>query len=192
MIATLLIIGIALAWLGYETDWLTVRLESTEYQRAKLATQAKTEYGNTDMGKVKADMPEDMPPLKPTIFTPLDMPETTGELNIIGDYPLITGIASKSVLQDYTPNPCALHLPTHIRYTLITFGCIGSVWTQRVSYLQFLSGLPYCSLSIRQKLLSSIAKWFAVLHCCLICPQMQLRRYLLRYSEYLLLGGLLL
>ncbi len=73
MIATLLIIGIALAWLGYETDWLRIRLESTEYQRAVKAQQSK----------VKTDMPEQTEPLKPLEFTPLDMPEFTGSLNVI-------------------------------------------------------------------------------------------------------------
>ncbi len=32
MIATLTIIAIAFTWLAYETDWFTVRLETTEYQ----------------------------------------------------------------------------------------------------------------------------------------------------------------
>jgi len=83
MIATLLIICIALAWLGYETDWLTVRLESTEYQRQQLAIKAKREFGNMPMSKVK-DMPEEAESLyQPSQFTPLDMPEFTGTLNII-------------------------------------------------------------------------------------------------------------
>ncbi len=46
MIATLIIIGIALAWLGYETDWLRIRLESTEYQRT---VKAQAEVKVKDM-----------------------------------------------------------------------------------------------------------------------------------------------
>lgn len=77
MIATIIILVIALAWLGYETDWLRVRLESTEYQRAKLAErQAET-------ASVKPDMPEETEPLKPLEFTPLDMPDFAGSLNIV-------------------------------------------------------------------------------------------------------------
>lgn len=49
MIATLTIIAVAFYWLAYETDWFTVRLESTEYQRRQLV---KTEI------KVNADIPE--------------------------------------------------------------------------------------------------------------------------------------
>ena len=80
MIATLIIILLGLIWLGYETDWLRIRLESTEYQRQQLA-KAKTEYGNTAM--VATDKPEDTTPYRPSEFTPLDMPEFTGSLNIV-------------------------------------------------------------------------------------------------------------
>lgn len=34
MIATIIIVSLALIWLAKETDWLRIRLESTEYQRA--------------------------------------------------------------------------------------------------------------------------------------------------------------
>ena len=78
MIATLIIIGIALAWLGYETDWLSIRLESTEYQHQQLnRAQVKAEFSNN------ADMPEDSTPYRPSEFTPLDMPEMAGTLNIV-------------------------------------------------------------------------------------------------------------
>ncbi len=85
MIATLTIIGVAFYWMLRETDWLRIRLESTEYQRQQLAIKAKREFGNMPMGKVK-DMPEDTETVslyQPSQFTPLDLPATTGDLNII-------------------------------------------------------------------------------------------------------------
>lgn len=82
MIATLTIIAVAFIWMLRETDYLRVRLESTEYQRQQLAIKAKQNFGNMPMSKVK-DMPEDTEPLKPLEFTPLDMPEFTGSLNIV-------------------------------------------------------------------------------------------------------------
>ena len=75
MIATIIIILLAFVWLGFETDFMRVRLESTEYQRAAKA--------QAEVSKIKADMPEDTEPLKPLEFTPLDMPEFTGSLNIV-------------------------------------------------------------------------------------------------------------
>jgi len=71
MIATIIIIALAFIWLAKETDYLRVRLETTEYQRAK-------------QGKVNASTETEKPSLyKPTEFTPLDIPEMTGSLNII-------------------------------------------------------------------------------------------------------------
>lgn len=70
MLISLIAITLAFAWLLAETDFLRVRLESTEYQRA-------------NRGKVKLDMPEALPKLKPLVFNPLDMPKTKGRLNII-------------------------------------------------------------------------------------------------------------
>ena len=72
MILALIIILLAFAWLAKETDYFRVRLESTEYQR----TQAEV--------KVNASTEPEKPSLyKPVEFTPLDMPEMTGTLNII-------------------------------------------------------------------------------------------------------------
>ena len=71
MIVSIIIILLAFAWLGKETDYLRVRLESTEYQRAQ-------------QSKVNANTETEKPSLyKPVEFTPLDMPEFTGTLNII-------------------------------------------------------------------------------------------------------------
>jgi len=74
MIATLLIIAIALAWLLFETDFLRIRLESTEYQK-KQALQSKNKAIETESNTTE--------PYKPTVFIPLEIPEFTGTLNII-------------------------------------------------------------------------------------------------------------
>ena len=76
MIALLIILTLAFTWLLKETDYLRVRLESTESQRIQLV---KVKMANS----AKADIPEGMTPVKPLIFTPLDMPDLTGSLNII-------------------------------------------------------------------------------------------------------------
>ena len=47
MIATLIIIVLAFGWLLYETDFLRIRLESTDYQRSK-ALQSKSEGIKTE------------------------------------------------------------------------------------------------------------------------------------------------
>jgi len=67
MIATIIILAIALAWLLYETDFLRVRL-----------LVGKT----VDSSKI---MPANIPQVnyKPSVFEPLDMPATTGNINII-------------------------------------------------------------------------------------------------------------
>ncbi len=49
MIATIIILAIAFTWLGYETKWFTIRLESTEYQNAVIA-----------QGKVKDSLESDL------------------------------------------------------------------------------------------------------------------------------------
>lgn len=75
MITAIIIIGIALSWLGYETDWMAVRLP----------------YGKPSTSKVLLlSAPTTKPVLlldtihyKPSEFELLDMPETTGSLNII-------------------------------------------------------------------------------------------------------------
>ncbi len=77
MIATIIILAIAFTWLGFETKGLTIRLESTEYQKAVIA-----------QGKVNHDVNHDTetnnPSLyKPSEFVPAEMPEFTGNLNIV-------------------------------------------------------------------------------------------------------------
>ena len=67
MIAAIILIALALAWLLFETDFMRVRLP---------------EGKAADNGKV---MPANIPQVKfkPSIFEPLDMPATTGNINII-------------------------------------------------------------------------------------------------------------
>jgi len=67
MIIAIILIGLALAWLLYETDFMRVRLPV-----GKVA----------DSGKVK---PAFIPQVnyKPSVFELLDMPATTGNINII-------------------------------------------------------------------------------------------------------------
>lgn len=79
MIAMLIIIGLAFAWLLYETDFMRIRLESTEFQKSKAMT-AKSEGIDSCLNST---VPTDTEPYKPSVFTPLDMPETTGNLNIL-------------------------------------------------------------------------------------------------------------
>lgn len=67
MIPTIIILAIAFYWLLRETDFMRVRLPV-----GKVA----------DSGKV---MPANIPQVnyKPSVFIPLDMPATTGNINII-------------------------------------------------------------------------------------------------------------
>jgi len=67
MIPTIIILAIAFTWMLYETDFMRVRLPA-----GKVA----------DSGKV---MPANIPQVKfkPSIFEPLDMPATTGNINIV-------------------------------------------------------------------------------------------------------------
>lgn len=67
----------AFVWLLIETDFLRVRLESTEYQRSQAG------YNKACGIRVKPDKPEALPKLKPLVFNPLDMPVTKGTVNII-------------------------------------------------------------------------------------------------------------
>ncbi len=64
----LMIIGLILAflWLGYESDWMRVRLPAHDPR-----------------GRVKLASSEETIPYKPSKFRRLDMPETTGNLKII-------------------------------------------------------------------------------------------------------------
>ena len=81
MIATIIILLMALIWLIYETDFMRVRLESTQCQTASNENTEAT----PDMPRVYTppDIPEGTIPFKPSDFTPLDMPETTGNINIV-------------------------------------------------------------------------------------------------------------
>ncbi len=87
MIATLLIIALAFVWLLKETDYMRVRLESTEYQKTQLAQadtlQTKRDWGSMPMNRIDKQSDTDITPLKPLDFTPLDMPDLTGSRNII-------------------------------------------------------------------------------------------------------------
>ncbi len=71
MIATIIMIALAFVWLAYETDYMQVRLP---------VGKAPEPTAQADNSKI---MPEDTPTLKPVEFTPLDMPEFTGSLNIV-------------------------------------------------------------------------------------------------------------
>ena len=71
MIIALVVIAIGLSWLLKETDYLRIRLETTEYQAMKIKPA------------IPEVAPESKMPYKPSEFTPLDMPEFTGNLTII-------------------------------------------------------------------------------------------------------------
>ena len=71
MIITLTVIAIALFWLLKETDYLRIRLETTEYQAMKIKPEIVTHDNTPEVH------------YKPSQFTPLDMPDFTGKLNII-------------------------------------------------------------------------------------------------------------
>ena len=77
MIAAIIIIGIAFTWLLKETDYLRIRLESTEYQKAVIAQGKVNHIVNHDTEA------ENKTPYKPSEFVPADMPEFTGKLNIV-------------------------------------------------------------------------------------------------------------
>jgi hypothetical protein len=84
-IISLSIIALALVWLGYETKYFTIRLESYEYQKDQ-TLQSKSSGIETSASVIlptPPDTTEPATPYKPSDFTPLDMPELTGNLNII-------------------------------------------------------------------------------------------------------------
>jgi len=81
MIPTIIIVALAFAWLLHETDFLRIRLESTEYQKSK-AIESKSE-GIKDLTNDNVSSESDKTPYKPTVFIPLEMPELTGTLNIM-------------------------------------------------------------------------------------------------------------
>ena len=75
MIATIVIIGIALYWLLRETDYMRIRLPVATADTAhSTATTAVSQYEHLNCPQVK---------FKPSVFIPLDMPATTGNINII-------------------------------------------------------------------------------------------------------------
>lgn len=103
MIAAVIIIGLAFVWLGFETRGLTIRLEtgrSRNFEARRAETRgmkegtsvtAPRESGTVETELVKEDglkvkktgLPDNAVPYKPAEFEPLDMPETSGSLNII-------------------------------------------------------------------------------------------------------------
>ena len=81
MLLSIIIILLGFAWLGYETDFMRVRLESSKYQWQQLAIK---EYRTSKVNaNTETEAPEETTPLKPVEFTPLDMPDFTGTLNIV-------------------------------------------------------------------------------------------------------------
>jgi hypothetical protein len=89
MIATIIILTIAFAYLGYETKWLTIRLPvgknidlddtNDDYGYVK----ANNDYLTRRMNNGKDVNNNPNPPItNPVIFTPLDMPELQGTINI--------------------------------------------------------------------------------------------------------------
>lgn len=70
MVTVIVILILVLSWLLKETDFMRIRLESTEYQRAK----AKVNYEPETTDGI---------PYKPSEFVALDLPELSGSLNIV-------------------------------------------------------------------------------------------------------------
>lgn len=66
MVIMIICLILAFLWLGYESDWMRVRLPA---------------YDPRD--RVKPATSEDTIPYKPSKFRRLEMPETTGNLKII-------------------------------------------------------------------------------------------------------------
>ena len=75
MIPTLIIMALAFLWLGYETDWLRVRL--------LVGKPASKGILLLPAGKVETVLLLDTIHYKPSQFEQLDIPETNGELNIV-------------------------------------------------------------------------------------------------------------
>lgn len=80
MIPTIVIVGIALMWLGYETKWLTIRLEAYSPQNSvKLLACPVKRLG---LPAPETRLLLDTLHFEPSNFICQDMPETTGEVNI--------------------------------------------------------------------------------------------------------------
>lgn len=76
MILGIVLIVLSVAWLLHETDFLRIRLESTEYQKSnapRLNSKGIEDGLNSTVST----------PYKPAEFIPLDMPDFTGNLKII-------------------------------------------------------------------------------------------------------------
>jgi hypothetical protein len=110
MIATIIIVSLAFIWLGYESNWMTIRLPSGKPLQSK-SSGMKTKSNTTGLTKPKLDKcaikkpidkiskenPYDKfinPPISSTVnndtaehnpvtFIPLDMPDMQGTVNII-------------------------------------------------------------------------------------------------------------
>jgi len=84
VITSIIIIGIALAWLTWETDWFTIRLPYGDTPELK-SRGIKMESNNISLTEPrlidKAD--NDITERNPVTFTLLDMPDTQGSINII-------------------------------------------------------------------------------------------------------------
>jgi hypothetical protein len=84
MITAIILISLAFAWLGFETKWFTVRLlvgESLEDDYLDPSEDNKRLIRSLNDGDDVDDNPN--PPIrKPITFTPLDMPEIQGTINI--------------------------------------------------------------------------------------------------------------
>lgn len=88
MIATILIVGLAFAWLLLETNWLRVRLPVSGNGGNIEALQSNSEAVAPAVNGIvfRDTIPKTQPdalPFEPSRFTSLDMPDTIGTLNIL-------------------------------------------------------------------------------------------------------------
>ena len=74
MLVAIILISIAFGWLGYETQWFTIRLLVGELP--------EKDDDDDDYADNKAEHNPNPPITNPVIFTPLDMPELQGAINI--------------------------------------------------------------------------------------------------------------
>ena len=87
MIATIIIVSLALTWLGFETQWLSIRLPVGIQSNS---TGIEVESHSLPLPVLSlATKPQPlllaMPVIhfKPSEFTPLDMPDFTGNIKVI-------------------------------------------------------------------------------------------------------------
>jgi hypothetical protein len=103
MITTIAVIGMAMFWLGYETNWFTIRLpygkaNTPKYPDNPLENDALQSKSNgvkdgvnslslpepiLMLAEVKPVLLLDTAHFKPSLFETLDMPEFTGKINIV-------------------------------------------------------------------------------------------------------------